>query len=60
MAHRDLRGEMGVFFYLNRLVAGDTIEVDLLEGSTLVFTVTEVEPFLKDDRAFEDARLARR
>jgi hypothetical protein len=48
MAHRDLRGEMGVFFYLNRLVSGDTIEVDLEDGSTLVFTVNEVEPFLKE------------
>jgi hypothetical protein len=48
MGHRDLRGEMGPFFYLNRLAAGDTVEVDLEDGSTLVFTVSTVESFLKE------------
>lgn len=46
--HVDYGGSAGVFSRLGVLTAGDTVEVERLDGSTAVFRVTRVEQHDKD------------
>ncbi len=49
VGHVDWNGEPGVFYDLRELSAGDEVTVTREDGSTLVFSVTEVAEFPKDD-----------
>ncbi|MGH3889731.1 MAG: class F sortase [Pseudonocardiaceae bacterium] len=49
VGHVDGAGRAGVFYRLNELVAGDEINVGLVDGRTLAFKVSRVETVQKND-----------